>query len=222
MTLKDELEQQLAKFKQRASDELAAIIQAGVDELTESGIPEHAIGEGDIAPDFTLPNAQGNPVTLSSLLEQGPVVLAFYRGGWCPYCNLQLRAYQRILPEIHELGAQLVAISPEPPDVSLSTAEKNALEFEVLSDVKSQAAKAYRLLFGFSEQLKAAYIDMGRNLSELNADGEWHLPIPATYVIAQIGRVARSYVDPEYRNRLEPSDILAALRRLQTSVAQTS
>ena len=222
MTLKEELEQQLAKFRQRASDELAATIQAGVDELNASGIGERAIHQGDSAPEFELPNAQGNPVALSRLLASGPVVLTFYRGGWCPYCNLQLRAYQRILPQIRALGSQLVAISPEPPDASLSTAEKNELDFEVLSDVDGSAAKAYKLLFDFSEQLKAAYIGMGRDLSAVNADGQWHLPIPATYVIARDGRVELAYVDPEYRNRLEPSDILAALQRLQVPVAQTS
>ena len=215
MTLKFELEQQLAKFRQRASAELAATIQAGVDELLDSGIADRAIRQGDMAPDFTLPNAQGSPVPLSNLVAQGPVVLVFYRGGWCPYCNLQLRAYQRVLPEIRQLGAQLVAISPEPPDASLSTAEKNALEFEVLSDVESKAARAYRLLFDFSEPLKKAYIGMGRDLSEVNADGQWHLPIPATYVIGGDGCVELAYVDPEYRNRLEPSDILAALQRLK-------
>ena len=221
MTLKAELEQQLAKFNQRASRELAETIQAGVDELVRDDIAGRAIKQGDMAPDFNLPNAQGNPVALSALLAKGPVVLTFYRGGWCPYCNLQLRAYQKILPEIRGLGAQLVAVSPEPPDASLSTAEKNDLEFEVLSDVESQTAKDFSLLFEFSEQLKQAYIGMGRLLDEYNADGQWHLPVPATYVIAKDGRVALSYVDPEYRNRLEPSEILAALQELQAVETQS-
>ena len=221
MTLKAELEQQLAKFKQRASSELARTLQDGVDELAASGIADGAVKEGEVAPDFTLPNARGSLVALSALLEQGPVVLSFYRGGWCPYCNLQLRAYQHILPAIRELGAQLVAVSPEPPDASLSTAEKNALEFEVLSDVDAQAARSYRLLFDLSERLKATYIGMDKNLAVINADGQWHLPIPATYVIAKDGRVALSYVDPEYRNRLEPSEILAALQELQAVETQS-
>jgi len=219
MTLKDELDQQLAKFKQRAAPELIATFQAGVDELVASGIVERAIKRGDVAPAFELPNANGKTVALSSMLSEGPVVLTFYRGGWCPYCNLQLRAYQRTLPQIHELGAQLVAISPEPPDESLSTAEKNALEFEVLSDEKVEAARAYGLLFDFSDRLKQAYIGMGKDLSKINADGQWHLPVPATYVIAPNGRVELAYVDPEYRNRLEPSDILEALKKIR--VAET-
>lgn len=221
MALKKELQQQLATFKQRASTELAETLQAGVDELTESGIAERAVKEGERAPDFELPNVQGKSVSLSALLERGPVVLAFYRGGWCPYCNLQLRAYQRILPEIRELGGQLVAVSPEPQDASLSTAEKNALEFEVLSDVDVTAARSFRLLFDLSERLKQTYIGMDKDLSVMNADGQWHLPIPATYVIAQDGRVELAFVDPEYRHRLEPSDILAALQRLREPARKT-
>ncbi len=220
MTLKEELQQQLARFKQRVPDELVATIQAGVDELVDNGLASRAVKAGDMAPDFELPNAQGKPVALSSLLADGPVVLAFYRGGWCPYCNLQLRAYQRILPQIRALGAQLVAVSPEPPDASLTTAEKNALEFEVLSDIDAMAANAYRLLFDLPGRLKAAYIAMDKDLSEINADGQWHLPIPATYVIGQDGRVELAYVDPEYRNRLEPAEILEALKKIRAAETQ--
>ncbi len=221
MTLKDELEQQLEKFRQRASDDLIKTIQAGVDELIESGIARSAVGEGDMAPEFALPNAKGKTIALSAMLARGPVVLAFYRGGWCPYCNLQLRAYQRVLPEMEALGATLVAISPEPPDASLSTQEKNALEFEVLSDVEVKAARAYGLLFELSDELRKAYISMGKDLSEINADGGWHLPIPATYVIASDGRIELACVDPEYRNRLEPTDILVALKNVRAGEAQT-
>ena len=222
MALREELQQHLAKFKQRMSPQVIATVQADIDALVASDFAGRAVKQGDKAPDFKLPGVHGNSVALSSLLMQGPVVLTFYRGGWCPYCNLQLRAYQRILPQIRELGGQLVAISPEPPDASLTTAEKNQLEFEVLSDVHAQVARAYRILFDLSEKLQQTYVGMGRDLTELNADGEWHLPIPATYVIAQDGRVAIAYVDPEYRNRLEPADILATLRRLQAPVEQAT
>jgi peroxiredoxin len=142
------------------------------------------------------------------------VVLTFYRGGWCPYCNLQLRAYQRVLPEIRAAGATLVAIAPERPDDTLSTAEKNALEFEVLSDAAGEVGAAYRIYFELSAELQALYAAGGNDLAKRNADGQWHLPIPATYVIAPDGRVAAAFVDVEYRNRAEPSDILAALHAI--------
>ena len=124
----------------------------------------------------------------------------------------RIAAYQRVLYEIRVLGASLVAISPELPDKSLSTVEKNALEFEVLSDVEGDAGRAYRLVFEFSEALKQAYLASGNDLSQWNADTEWHLPIPATYVIDRDGRVKLAFVDPEYRHRLEPAHIVATLR----------
>jgi len=215
MTLRDELDARRAQFMKTAPADRIAAYQRGVDELAASGIAENAVKQGEAAPDFTLPNARGEQVTLSKLLVEGPVVLAFYRGGWCPYCNLQLRAYRGILSQIRALGASLVAVSPEPPDTSLSTAEKNALEFEVLSDVTGEAGRAYRLVYEFSQELKQTYLAAGNDLSTRNADGEWHLPIPATYVIGRDGRVELAFVDPEYRNRLEPADILATLRRLE-------
>jgi peroxiredoxin len=215
MTLKEELDARRAQFMRTAPVDRIAAYQRGVEELAASGIAEGAVKQDDVAPDFTLPNARGDQVTLSKLIAKGPVVLAFYRGGWCPYCNLQLRAYQRILPEIRALGASLVAVSPEPPDKSLSTAEKNALEFEVLSDVKGDAGHAYRLVFDFSQELKQAFRAAGNDLSGWNADGEWRLPIPATYVIGRDGRVKLAFVDAEYRNRLEPAEIIATLDRLE-------
>jgi peroxiredoxin len=219
MTLKEELDARRAQFMQTAGEQKVAAYQRGVDELAASGAAARAVGKGEAAPDFTLPNARGEQVALSKVLAMGPVVLTFYRGGWCPYCNLQLRAYQKALPEISALGASLVAVSPESPDKSLSTAEKNALEFEVLSDVKGEAGRAYRLFFDLSDELKALYNAGGNDLSKWNADGEWHLPMPATYVIGTDGRVALAFVDPEYRNRLEPAEIVAALRGLGRKAA---
>jgi peroxiredoxin len=219
MTLKDELDARRAEFLRTAPPEKAAAYQRGVEELAADGIAGRAVKVGDTAPDFTLASARGAPVALSQLLARGPVVLTFYRGGWCPYCNLQLRAYQKALPEIRAAGGTLVAIAPEKPDDTLSTAEKNALEFEVLSDVDGAVGAAYRLYFELSPELKALYAAGGNDLSKKNADGRWHLPIPATYVIGTDARVAAAFVDVEYRNRAEPAQILAALRALQAKAA---
>lgn len=214
-TLKEELDARRAEFIRTASPEKAIAFQRGVDELAASKIAERTVRAGDQAPDFTLANARGDQVTLSNLLARGPVVLTFYRGGWCPYCNLQLRAYQRALAEISAAGASLVAIAPEKPDDTLTTAEKNQLMFEVLSDVDGAVGAAYRLYFDLSPELKALYEAGGNDLAKRNADGTWHLPIPATYVIARDGRVAAAFVDVEYRNRAETADILATLEALK-------
>ena len=219
MTLQEELDARRAEFMKTASADRIETYQRHVDELAASDLVSKAVRQGDAAPGFALPNVRGGTVTLSSLLAKGPVVLTFYRGGWCPYCNLQLRAYQRVLPAIRALGATLVAISPEAPDQTLTTAEKNQLEFEVLSDLKGDAGRAFGLFFDLADELKALYTAGGIDLSKKHVDGKWRLPVPATYVIASDGRIALAFVDPEYRNRLEPSEIIAALEALRSTAA---
>jgi peroxiredoxin len=173
-----------------------------------------ALGVGAAAPDFTLTDASGNPVRLADLLAQGPVVLTWYRGGWCPYCNIQLRAYQEALPEIKAMGAQLVALSPEMPDNSLSTREKLALEFTVLSDVQSKVARDYGISYRLPDSLIEAF--KGRlDLPALNGDDSWQLPLGATYVIAPDGTIAYAFVSADYRERAEPEAILQAIRALR-------
>ena len=139
---------------------------------------------GDNAPEIVLENAKGATVDVGTLLKKGPVIVTFYRGGWCPYCNLELKAYQQILPEITAAGASLVAISPEKPDDTLSTAEKNALSFEVLSDVGQKVGRAFGLVYEFTEELKSAYHGFNLDIPARNGTpGEWALPVSATYVI---------------------------------------
>ena len=138
-------------------------------------------------------------------------MVSFYRGGWCPYGNLELRALQNTWPEIQQLGAQLVAISPQNPDESLSTAEKNELAFNVLSDAGSATAKAYGIAFDLAEEPRSIYTHFGHALPDKNGDNSWVLPIPATYVIDTNSTVVLAFVDVDNRNRLEPTEIIAAL-----------
>ncbi|GEN99948.1 peroxiredoxin [Novosphingobium sediminis] len=210
-TLKSALEQFRLEFAGKIPPEIAAVMTRADDELAASGIAARALGAGAEAPDFTLKGARGEPVTLSKLLREGPVVVSFYRGGWCPYCNLELRALQAVLPEITARGATLVAISPELPDESLSTAEKNELTFPVLSDAGSRVAKEWGIAFDLAEELRPIYARFGHALPDRNGGSEWILPVPATFVIAPDGRVRLAFVDTDYRNRLEPDAVLAAL-----------
>lgn len=220
MTLQQELDARRAEFTAKASPDRIAAYQRGVDELAADGMADRAVQAGESAPDFTLRNARGEAVSLSALLARGPVVLSFYRGGWCPYCNLQLRAYQRVLPEIEALGARLVAVSTEAPDQTLSTAQKNELAFEVLSDTDGAVGRAWRLVYELSDELRGLYTANNMDLARINAHGRWELPLPATYVIAPDGKVQLAFVDVEYRRRLEPADILAALRALSAAGAR--
>lgn len=222
MTLEQELADFRAEWERTAPAGRAELYTAKVEELRASALFDQALRSGQTAPDFTLPDAQGRPVTLSGLLRGGPVVITFYRGGWCPYCNIQLRAYQRVLPDIVALGGRLVAISPQSPDASLGTAEKNALEFDVLSDAGNAVARSFGLVFALPEELRDAMRSVGKLLPDINGDDSWELPVPATFVIAPDGQVVLGHVEVDYRLRLEPDAILAALRALRSAGTQAA
>jgi peroxiredoxin len=215
------LEQQLEEFKQEflraAPAGRPALYEAKIDELRSSFALEAAAWVGTISPDFRLPDVRGNLVSLADLLRDGPVVVTFYRGGWCPYCNIQLRAYQAVLSQTAALGARLVAISPQLPEQSLSTAQADELTFHVLSDVGNKAARRFGLVYALPEELRAALRSNNKALPGINGDESWELPVPATYVIARDGGIALAYIEVDYRKRLEPEAILAALRSLRPS-----
>lgn len=215
MALQSQLDAFKAEFARTAPTGRAALYEAKIEDLRASFALARAIRSGDRAPDFTLPNPQGRPVSLGALLEAGPAVVAFYRGGWCPYCNIQLRAYQAILADMSALGARLVAISPQLPDGSLSTAEANKLTFDVLSDVGNRVARSFGLVWSLPEELRAALRSNNKALPDINGDDTWELPVPATYVIVRDRRVALAAIDVDYRKRLEPDAILSALRSLR-------
>ncbi|MCP5368717.1 MAG: AhpC/TSA family protein [Hyphomicrobiales bacterium] len=219
MNLKDELAQQRARGAQRFSDEARAEMMAATKRLAESGLAERAVGVGHTAPRFALPDALGTTVALDDLLAKGPVVMTFYRGTWCPYCNLEVRAFQEVLPQIEDAGASLVAISPQTPDNSLTLVEKHGLGFHVLSDAGNATARDYGLVFVIDNGLRKVYQDKGLDIPGHNGDGSWELPIPATYVIGRDGKVAYAFVDADYTARAEPAEVVDALRALSGAEA---
>ncbi len=215
MSLKNKIEGFKSKFLPQVPDQIKESMRKAEEGLRESHLAERALGTGDIAIDFTLSNAKGEPVSSEALRGAGPVVLSFYRGGWCPYCSMELKALQDVNAEIKALGASLVAISPQMPDASLSTAEKNELEFEVLSDVNSSVADQYGLTFSLAEDLRPIYKNWGADVAAVNDDPDCKLPLPATYVIDQDGKIVHSFTDEDYTERLEPDEILESLRELR-------
>lgn len=214
MTLTEELAAYRADFTRTAPAGRPALYTAKIEELRARFVVDAIPQVGDSAPDFTLPEARGGEVSLAGLRADGPVVLTFYRGGWCPYCNIQLRAYQQALPRLASFGARLVAVSPQQPDGSLTTAERNELTFDVLSDVGNAVARRYGLVFSLAEELREAMRSVGKALPGINGDESWELPVPATFVVARDGRIALAHADVDYRNRLDSEDILAALAAL--------
>jgi len=217
MSLQVELDELYNGFSKKVPPEILNTMLDATRRLADTGIAQNSLKVGEKAPDFDLPNPKGESVNLHSLLEKGPVVLNFYRGRWCPYCNLELNAYQKHLQDIEGLGASLVAISPQTPDNSLSTAEKNALKFEVLSDVGNKTANEYGLTFKLDSSLHDIYTKFGIVLPKFNGDDSWEIPLPGTYVIDKDGTVQYAFADADYTKRAEPDEVIAKLEEISSS-----
>ncbi len=215
-TLSEQLKAREAAGSGKVTPEVKAAFADGIAAIDEAKIVEGAKQVGDAAPDFTLANATGEEVTLSETLKQGPVVLTWYRGGWCPYCNITLAAMQKALPAIQEAGATLLALTPELPDKSLTTQEKYGLEFEVLTDLNHQVAKQYHILFKLTPEVEVLY---GKffDLADYNGAeaGTDTLPLAATYIIGQDGIIRWAFIHHDYHMRAEPADIVAFLKELK-------
>jgi peroxiredoxin len=216
-TLKDSIDTFMKGVASHAPPEVLAGLGAEIGKLAESGIARQALQVGAKAPDFTLPDAHSKPVSLSGLLAKGPAVVTFYRGGWCPFCDLQLRAYQGVLGAIHDLGAELVAISPQTPDYALSDVEKKQLAFPVLTDKGNGVARDFKLVFALSDALRRLQTHFGSVLPKFNGDESWELPMPGTFVLDRQRTVRFASVDPNWMVRVEPAAILEALQGVRTS-----
>ena len=217
MPLKDQLAEYRAGWFKRVPSDRQAIMERHIAQLRD-GLAKTALKTGDRAPAIVLGNVHGKTVDVAAQLKNGPVVVTFYRGGWCPYCNLELKAFQQILPDIKAAGASLVAISPEKPDDTLTTAQKNSLSFEVLSDVGQKVGRAFGLVYQFSDELRSAYGGFGLDIPAKNGADEWALPISATYVIDRDGIIIYAYTDPDYRDRADPLDVLKVLKQQPAAV----
>ncbi len=217
MPLQTELDIFKASWLDRVGPEVAKLVDH--DHVALRALAARAAKAGDRFPTLVLRDQMGRAIDLGKLASQQPLIVTFYRGGWCPYCNLELRAYQKALPELDALGAKLVAVSPETPDKTLSTAEKNDLSFPVLSDGKGRLADALGIRFELSPAIHALYQKFGHDLALGNGDDLWALPMPATFVVAKGGVIAHADVDPDYRKRLDPAVAIDVLRRITMTAA---
>lgn len=209
--LKSQLEERKTNFALKANDNKKRAYKEGIESVEESGIVKAAKQVGDIAPEFILNNALGKPVKLSDYLKKGKVVLTWYRGNWCPYCNLTLTALQAELSNFKAQGANLIALTPELPDESISTSEKHNLDFEVLSDVGNKVAKKYGIVFQLTDEVAEMY-NLSFELNKHNGDDTNELPLAVTYIINEKGEIIYAFLDADYRNRAEPSEITDFLK----------
>ena len=213
-----DLDTELTALRENSAKHLGpsqmAIMADAQRELAQLDIPGHALGIGDLVPDFELPDTGGNSVSLAALRAGKPLVLAFYRGAWCPYCNLEIHALIAALPEIHAAGGRLLAISPEMPDYTRDFIKTEGIDFPILTDTGNAVAQRFGLVFNLPEVLRPIYADMGIDLPARNGDESFSLPVPATYVINVQGIVCAAHVDVDYTRRMSPATILDALRVL--------
>lgn len=200
--------------RSKAPSEFLEVMDNATQALINKQIEAQAPRAGDQLPVFSLPAINGDTITLEQALAgKAYGVVAFYRGGWCPYCNIELRALQANLSEIEALNAKLIAITPETPDNSLTTAEKNDLTFPILSDIDNVYARSLGMVFALPQDLREVYGKFGLDLSKHNGNDKWELPLPATFVVEATGKILHAFTPADYTKRLDPEIILEVLRK---------
>ena len=215
MSLQEQLKAKYEEIKKYAPNEVA-IFDADTESFISSGDAPQGLQVGDQLASFELPNQLGQTISLDELQGDSNIVISFYRGGWCPYCNIELCVLQQALPEFKSHGARLIAISPQLPDESMSTAEKNELSFPVLSDAGNKVAREFGLVFTLSEQLRPLYESFNIDLPATNGDKSFELPIPATFIIDSDGVVKGAFVNADYKQRMDLSDIINVLKEIKS------
>jgi len=211
---KKSLAERLAEIRARARARSTALYDALVKKLTDSGAMEGALREGAMFPDFQLASAEGRFVRRADVLAGGPAVISFYRGAWCPYCSAELNALAEVTSDVQAAGARLVAITPEAGGTALRTKVDRGFGFEILCDLDNILAAECGLVFPVPDDVRQAYIENKLDLALINGNDGWMLPTPATYVVRRDGVIAKAYINPDFRHRLEPAEILTALKAL--------
>lgn len=215
MTLRDELDRLRDQQRETTPPGILDVTDKAIQFVARTVLSMDAIREGDRAPGFELPSVQGRTVSLADKLEEGPVILSFFRGGWCPFCSLELRAYEKIVSTLESERATLLSISPETLDALRQTAQQARVSFDLLSDAGNDVARSYGLVYRIPEALRAAYEGLGLDLPARNGTASFELPVPATYLIDSGGTVRRAFVEPDWTQRAEPADFVESLKLLR-------
>jgi peroxiredoxin len=211
MSLQLQLDSLTAKLRAMVPAERLATVDHAAEELARSGLAERALKVGDQAPSFELPDGDGMVWRSEELLRSGPLMIVFYRGRWCAYCNTQLAALQEVHKQIADAGASLVAISPQTEKHSYMTRDMHKLRFPVLSDAGNQVARKFGLAYRMPADLKTLYEGIMTRLPGYNGDQSWELPLTATYIVRKDGTICWRRVDADWRKRPEPEEMLQTL-----------
>jgi peroxiredoxin len=210
-TLAEAIDRYETQKRDRVPGEILDTMARATEGLKASRIEDRAVGAGDRMPDFELPNQHGDLRRFSDYLKESPVILNLYRGGWCPYCNFEMKALQEALPDIEALGGRLVGLTPETPDRASATAERHQLRIDILSDAGNLVAERLGLVFELPGELRPIDERLGIDIPAYNGDDSFKLPVPATFVVDRNGIVVHAFVNADYTRRMEPAGILACL-----------
>lgn len=214
MSIKPELDAVQDHINKNAPEPVKSAVLTAKDELQQSFQYNKVIQVGNQLPPFYLQNAIGEDQSSADLLAQGPLVITFYRGEWCPFCNIAIGSLQKYLPQFQEHGVNLMAITPELPNGTMTMTEKHELKFSVLSDLHNDYARQLGIVWKQPSSLKPVYEALGHHLSEKNGDDSFEVPLPATFMVDQKGIVRNVYVQPDYFQRVEPGEILQWIKAL--------
>ena len=212
--LQSAIDEYNAAKKEKMPAEVLETMARATTELKDSGIENKVLRTGDRIPDFSLPNQHGEMRRFADFLAEAPVVLNIYRGGWCPYCNFEMKALADALPEIEAAGARLVGLSPETPDHAQDTATRHNIGIEILSDAGNAVSEQMGLVFSLAEELRPIYLGAGLDIPAYNGDDTFLLPVPATYIVGSDGVIKYDFVNADYTQRLEPQDIVKFLQEV--------
>lgn len=215
MRLQDELDALKVEHYKSSSPHIRRVRQRATDELIASRIAERALHAGDSAPAFRLPDPDGNKVSFHDLLDRGPAIIVFYRGRWCPYCNVDLRAIQAAAADLRASGGSIIAVSQQSAQESRATERMNGLSFPSLVDRGGKVARAFGLRWKLSAELRAAQVECGVDLALLNGEKSWTLTMPARYIVAPSGTIEYADISADFTSRGEPSELFPILNHIQ-------
>jgi peroxiredoxin len=216
MNLQDELGARRQAIREQLPRHVAPTIEAATQQLRDADLTASALQPGQTITDFELPDSIGGFVDSARLRRSGPILILFYRGTWCPFCNLTVRAYQEHLEAFKSRGVTLVAISPQTPDNSWIVQEEHSLKFPVLSDTGNLVARQFGIVFQLDPALQRVFEQFGVDIAVYNGDDSFELPLPATFLVARNGKVLQSYVEVDYMKRLAPETAIEWIDKYST------
>ena len=214
-TLKEKLDIRSQASSKKMPDEIKAVMKKGLQDLKDSGIEKRTLKVGKTLPSFSLKDARGIITPIKNIYSKGPLVITFYRGHWCTYCQLELKEYEILKSEFEKAGATIIALAPDKWNLIKKTKEKLNLSFDIFRDENNNIAKRMGLAFALDSDTLRIYKKFGINLEESQGNSNNELPMPGTYVVDRLGIVRFSYADPDYKKRAEPSEVLKVVQSLK-------